>query len=45
MLDPANHGFVDASRFHRFGDRLHSTDTRVIVDYLAARYGVMVAHY
>jgi hypothetical protein len=45
LLDPANHGFVDASKFHRFGDRLHATDTRVIVDYLTARYGAMVAHF
>ncbi len=45
VLDPSNHAFVDASRFHRFGDRLHTNDTRVIVEYLAARYGVLVAHY
>ena len=45
ILDPANHRFVDESRFHRFGDRLHSTDTRVIVDYLAERYGAMTAHF
>lgn len=45
ILDPANQKFVDASRFHRFGDRLHSTDTRVIVDYLAERYGAMTAHF
>jgi hypothetical protein len=45
ILDPANHRFVDASRFHKAGDRLHATDTRVIVEYLAARYGVLVPHY
>ena len=45
VLDPANHRFVDASRFHRVGDRLHANDTRVIVEYLAERYGVLVAHY
>jgi hypothetical protein len=45
VLDPANHGFVDPSRFHRAGDRLHSTDTRVIVEYLAARHGALVAHF
>jgi len=27
------------------GDRLHANDTRVIVEYLAERYGVLVAHY
>jgi hypothetical protein len=36
---------VDPSRFHRAGDRLHSTDTRVIVEYLAARHGALVAHF
>ena len=45
ILDPANHKFVDAARFHRFGDRLHSTDTKVIVEYLAERYGTLVAHF
>jgi len=45
VLDPANHAFVDATRFHRFGDRLHSTDTKVIVEYLAARHGAMFAHF
>jgi hypothetical protein len=45
VLDPANHGLVDVSKFHRFGDRLHATDKKVIVDYLAARHGAMVAHF
>jgi|GEM_PF-59520 len=45
ILDPAHHGLVDAARFQRFGDRLHTTDTRVIVDYLAERHGAMVAHF
>ena len=45
VLDPANHGLVDAGRFHRAGDRLHATDTRVIVEYLAARYGALVPHF
>ena len=45
VLDPANHRFVDATKFHRSGERLHSTDTKVIVDYLAARHGAMVAHF
>jgi hypothetical protein len=45
ILDPAHHRFVDASRFHRHGDRLHTTDTKVIVNYLADRYGVMTAHF
>ena len=45
ILDPANHKFVNAEKFHRFGDRLHSTDTKVIVDYLAERYGALVAHF
>ena len=45
VLDPTNHRFVDAAKFHRSGDRLHSTDTKVIVDYLAARHGAMVAHF
>ena len=45
ILDPANHTFVNAEKFHRFGERLHSTDTKVIVDYLAERYGVLIAHF
>jgi hypothetical protein len=45
VLDQSNHQFVDASRFHKAGDRLHATDTRVIAEYLAARYGAMVPHY
>ena len=45
VLDPSNHRFVDASRFYRVGDRLHANDTRVIVEYLADRYGVLIAHY
>jgi len=45
VLEPANHRFVDEAKFHRFGDRLHSTETKEIVDYLAARYGAMVAHF
>jgi len=45
ILDPANHRYVDASRFHKAGDRLHATDTRVIVEYLAARYRVLIPHY
>lgn len=45
VLDPVNHRFVDEAKFHCFGDRLHSTDTKAIVDYLAARYGAMVAHF
>ena len=45
ILDPANHRFVDAAKFHRFGDRLHTSDTRVIVDYLTARYGALTAHF
>ena len=45
VLDPSNQRFVDAARFHRFGERLHSTDTKVIVDYLSTRHGAMVAHF
>jgi hypothetical protein len=45
VLDPANHGFVDALRFYCVGDRLHTNDTKVIVDYLAERYGALVAHF
>ncbi|MFZ4723538.1 MAG: DUF3088 family protein [Phycisphaerales bacterium] len=45
VLDPSNHRFVDPSRFHKAGNRLHATDTRVIAEYLAARYGAMVPHY
>lgn len=45
VLDAANHRFVDEAKFYRFGDRLHSTDTKVIVNYLTARYGAMVAHF
>jgi hypothetical protein len=45
VLDPSNQRFVDAARFHCFGERLHSTDTKVIVDYLSTRYGAMVAHF
>jgi hypothetical protein len=45
VLDPTNHQFVDAACFHHFGDRLHSTDTKVIVNYLTTRYGAMVAHF
>lgn len=45
VLDPANHGFVDQTQFHRTGNYLFSQDTRVIVDYLAARYGVPTAHF
>jgi hypothetical protein len=45
VLDPSNHGAAAAQRFHRSGDRLHSDDTRVIVDYLSEQYGVMVAHF
>jgi hypothetical protein len=45
VLDPANHGFVDADKFHTAGDRLHATDTRVIVEYLAERHGALVPHF
>jgi len=45
VLDPASHGFVDASRFHKAGDRLHATDTRVIVEYLAKRHGALGPHF
>jgi hypothetical protein len=45
ILDPANHKFVNAEKFHRFGERLHSTDTKAIVEYLAQRYGVLIAHF
>ena len=45
ILDPSNHGFVDASRFYRVGHRLHTDDTKVIVEYLAARYGVLIPHF
>ncbi|MFN9343791.1 MAG: DUF3088 family protein, partial [Planctomycetota bacterium] len=45
VLDPNHHGAPAAQRFHRAGDRLHSDDTRVIVDYLAEQYGVTVAHF
>jgi hypothetical protein len=45
ILDPNHHGASAARRFHRSGERLHSDDTRVIVDYLAEQYGVMVAHF
>jgi hypothetical protein len=45
VLDSANHAFVDASRFYRAGDHLHTNDTKVIVEYLAVRYGVQIAHF
>jgi hypothetical protein len=45
IVGPSSHAFVDASRFHRCGDRLHSTDTKAIVEYLAQRYGVLIAHF
>ena len=45
ILDPSSHGLVDASRFYRVGDRLHTNDTKVIVEYLAARYGVLIPHF
>jgi hypothetical protein len=45
VLDHANHEFVDAGGFHRFGDRWHATDTRAIVEYLARRHGALVPHF
>jgi hypothetical protein len=45
VLDPGHHGAATASRFLRAGDRLHTDDPRVIVDYLAEQYGIAVAHY
>lgn len=45
VLDPAHHGRVDPTRFHRAGDRLHSSDSRQIVEYLAEHYGAHVPHY
>jgi hypothetical protein len=45
VLDPANHGFVDADQFHKASDRLHATDARVIVEYLAKRHGALVPHF
>ncbi|MFN8739806.1 MAG: DUF3088 family protein [Pirellula sp.] len=45
VLDPSNHSMVDPNRFHRHGEQLHSDDSRIIVDYLAERYGVQTAHF
>ena len=45
ILDTANHKHVDANCFFRVGDRLHTNDTRVIVEYLAEQYGVLIAHF
>jgi glutathione S-transferase len=36
---------VDAGKFHTAGDRLHATDTRVIVEYLAERHGALGPHF
>ena len=45
VLDPSNHPLVDPNQFHRYGNHLHSDDPKVIVDYLATRYGVQIAHF
>ncbi len=45
IVDPANYGYSGISEFYRFNDRYHTDDTRLLVNYLSAVYGVPVAHY
>jgi hypothetical protein len=45
VLDPSSHPYVDPVMFRRVGERLHTCDTKVIVDYLSKRYGALVAHF
>lgn len=45
ILDLENLRYVDTSQFYRFGDRLHTDDTKLIVDYFRDKYNIPEAHF
>jgi hypothetical protein len=45
ILDPSHHNCACSKDFFRHGERLHTTDTRLIADYLSEVYGIPKAHF
>jgi hypothetical protein len=45
IIDPTHHTYNGISDFYRCNDRFHTDNTRLIVNYLSAMYGIPVAHY
>jgi len=45
LLDSDNLRFIDENQFYRFGDRLYTNDTKLIVNYLRDKYNIAEAHF
>ncbi len=45
ILDAANHDYLEAKTFYSFGDKLHTDNPKLIVNYFAVWYGIPVAHF
>lgn len=45
ILDTAHHSFVDAHQFKCFGDKLYTTDPKLIVQFFSDRFDIPEAHY
>lgn len=45
ILDPSHHNCSQSAEFFRHGDRMYTTDTRLIANYLSEVYGIHKAHF
>jgi hypothetical protein len=45
ILDSDSHKYVDTNQFSRFGDRLYTDDTKLVVNYLRDKYDIAEAHF
>jgi hypothetical protein len=45
ILDPANNNTVYADAFYTFGDKLYTSNTKLLVNYLTEKYGIAEAHF
>ncbi|MBA4053761.1 MAG: hypothetical protein C0490_03535 [Marivirga sp.] len=41
----ANHKYVDTNQFKSFGDKLYTSDPKLVVNYLSDKYGIPEAHF
>lgn len=45
ILNSTNHKYVDTNQFKSFGDKLYTSDPRLIVNYLSDKYDIAEAHF
>lgn len=45
ILDPLNHSLVDIELFHRFENKVYTTDPKLVLWYFSRKFGIATAHF